>query len=162
MLKLKILPLKKINGENSEELDQFFTKPEISQDLIRKVDEILKLENFDLFLEPSAGSGSFYDSLPVNKRMGIDIDAANQSPYLKGDFLLLSPSDLGIQNNIEKNLVIGNPPFGKNSSKALQFLNHAFQFANFVCFILPSTFNKISMQNRVDNIVKNYRRILLL
>jgi hypothetical protein len=149
MLKLKILPLKKINGENSEELDQFFTKPEISQDLIRKVDEILKLENFDLFLEPSAGSGSFYDSLPVNKRMGIDIDAANQSPYLKGDFLLLSPSDLGIQNNI-------------NSSKALQFLNHAFQFANFVCFILPSTFNKISMQNRVDNIVKNYRRILLL
>ncbi len=149
MLRLKILdPSKKINGENAKELDQFFTKPEIAQELIRKVDEILGLKNFDRFLEPSAGSGSFYDYLPVNK-IGIDIDATIQGPYLQRDFLLLSPPDLNIDNK-EKNLVIGNPPFGKNSSKALQFLNHSFLFANFVCFILPSTFNKISMQNRVD------------
>jgi len=148
MLKLKILPNKKINGENAKDFDQFFTKPEISQELIRKVDQILGLENFDLFLEPSAGSGSFYDYLPLNKRIGIDIDASPQSPYLQRDFLLLSPSELNY--NKEKILVIGNPPFGKNSNKALQFLNHSFLFANFVCFILPSTFNKTSMQNRVD------------
>lgn len=158
MLKLKVIEgiknekvcgNKKVHGDNAVEMDQFFTKPQIAKELISETDKLVGFSNFDIIIEPSAGSGSFYDFLPQTKRIGIDIDATPQSPYIQKDFLLLTPLELGIKDR-DKVLIIGNPPFGKNSSKALQFLNHSFLFSNFVCFILPNTFNKTSIQNKID------------
>lgn len=149
IISTKIIPGNKIQGKNAKELDQFFTKPEIAENLIKKLDQMFIFDNFDCILEPSAGSGSFYDLLPKEKRIGIDIDATPFSPYIKRDFLKINPRELIKMDNPDKVLVIGNPPFGKNAAKALQFLNHATKFSNIICFILPKTFNKISIQNRV-------------
>lgn len=45
--------------------------------------------------------------------------------------------------------MIGNPPFGKRSSLCLKFMNHAAKFADTISFILPATFNKTSLINKV-------------
>lgn len=45
---------------------------------------------------------------------------------------------------------IGNPPYGKNSSLALKFLNLGAELADNVLFVIPRTFRKPSLVNRVD------------
>lgn len=45
--------------------------------------------------------------------------------------------------------VIGNPPFGKQSSMAIKFIKHAANFADSISFILPRSFKKDSLKNRI-------------
>jgi hypothetical protein len=45
--------------------------------------------------------------------------------------------------------VIGNPPFGKQSLLCRKFINHASEFADSISFILPASYNKASMINKV-------------
>ena len=47
-------------------------------------------------------------------------------------------------------LTIGNPPFGKNSSLAISFFNKAAEFSDIIAFILPQTFSKDSVKNRLN------------
>jgi len=37
-------------------------------------------------------------------------------------------------------VVFGNPPFGLRGHSALKFINHSYDFADYVCFILPQLF----------------------
>ena len=140
--------LMKINSNNI--LDQYFTKIEIAQKLFDKTcNIILKYEkniNDFLWIEPSAGNGAFFNLLPKNKRIGIDINPLNdeiiQSDYLK----------YNLPEN-QKNIVIGNPPFGHRGVIALDFINHS-EKADYVCFILPMFFEskgKGSVKYRVKD-----------
>jgi hypothetical protein len=45
---------------------------------------------------------------------------------------------------------IGNNPFGKNASLAIRFFNHAARVSNAIALILPRTFRKASVQNKLD------------
>jgi hypothetical protein len=45
--------------------------------------------------------------------------------------------------------VIGNPPFGDNGSLALAFMKKSMSVADYVAFILPRSFRKKSIQNKV-------------
>jgi hypothetical protein len=47
-------------------------------------------------------------------------------------------------------IIVGNPPYGKNSNLAVQFLNKSGDLAHQVCYVLPRTFRKTSILNRVD------------
>ena len=49
-----------------------------------------------------------------------------------------------------KLLVVGNPPFGQRGALATRFIDHAMIFADTVAFILPRSFNKFTLQNRVN------------
>lgn len=124
-----------------ERLDQFYTNRQVSK---RIVDSVKKhFDDFDIILEPSAGDGSFFQFLPVSKRLGIDLDPKSQN-IEKKDFFHFLP---------EKNksyFTIGNPPFGKNSSLAVNFFNHAATFSQYIAFIVPRTFRKDSIQNKLD------------
>lgn len=51
------------------------------------------------------------------------------------------------KNNI---LVIGNPLFGKISSIAIKFFNHSANFSNVIAFIIPRTFRRPSVQNKLN------------
>ena len=65
----------KINSKNI--LDQYFTKQDIAKKLIEKTKKVLLKYEKDLqefnWIEPSAGNGVFYNLLPKEKRIGIDI-----------------------------------------------------------------------------------------
>ena len=50
----------------------------------------------------------------------------------------------------KKYLVFGNPPFGRGSSLAVKFFNKSAEFANCIAFIIPRTFKRVSIQNKLD------------
>lgn len=125
-------------------LDQFFTKTDIA---VQCVKEVGSLDQFDLIIEPSAGTGSFVKALPANKKLAIEIDPdlCDANPdYLCQSFFDYKPSD-----NSGKILVIGNPPFGTQNKLSVDFFNHAANFAEVIAFIIPKTWNKQSIHNRL-------------
>lgn len=122
--------------------DQFYTNKKIAIHCFDQLSKIIDINKFDLILEPSAGEGSFYDLLPVTKRVGIDIDPKHPE-IKKQDFLTYYP-------NFCSYLTIGNPPFGKNSKLAIDFFNKAAQFSKTIAFIVPRTFRKLSVHKRLN------------
>lgn len=127
----------------SKELDQFYTKPDIAKDCYDKVIDFLNKRNIALttWLEPSAGCGAFYSLLSGDK-LGIDLD-----PKLEGiichDFLTYPLKKYDY-------LTIGNPPFGKNSSLAVKFFNKCADHSLLIAFIVPKTFKKHSIKNKLN------------
>ena len=133
-------------------LDQFFTKPEIARKYYLKTLKFLKKENINiedcLFVEPSAGDGSFFKLLPKNQRIGLDLYPMAEG-IIKKDFLNWTPPKTD-----KKIIFIGNPPFGYRAWLALNFMNHASKFADYIFFILPMSFQsegKGSSKYRVKN-----------
>ena len=125
-------------------LDKFYTIPQISKKCIESVSLIYDWSKWELVVEPSAGNGSFFNVIPSDKKIGIDISPENQE-IIKQDFFTYKP-----QKNIKDILVIGNPPFGKVSSLAIKFFNHASNWATVIAFIIPRTFRRISVHNRLN------------
>jgi hypothetical protein len=136
---------------NEKEKDQFFTSKDTAQYCLNKTYEVLQQWGVDVseyqFIEPSAGDGSFYNLLPDNHRTGVDIEPKCDGVE-EGDFLTWRPQS-------SKNICIGNPPFGLRGHLALKFINHAAEFSDFVCFILPQLFGsdgKGSCKGRVNDL----------
>lgn len=121
-------------------LDKFYTPKKTVELLIKEID----LDDYDLIIEPSAGNGSFLPYLPKKKTVALDIEPEHKD-IIKKDFFTYFPD-----KKYKNILVIGNPPFGKNSSLAVKFFNHSAKFANTILMILPKTFKKVSIQNRLD------------
>ena len=123
-----------------ERLDQFYTNSDVVDSCISTID----FDDYDIIIEPSAGDGAFYNKI-TGEKIGIDLeprmDGLIQQNYLEFDRFIFTD---------KKILVIGNPPFGKNSSLALKFFNHSAIFADTIAFILPRTFRKVSVINRLS------------
>jgi hypothetical protein len=62
---------------------------------------------------------------------------------LKGDFL---QADLDAVDAV----TISNPPFGRNNSLSIPFFNKAADHSEFICFIVPRSWRKWSVINRLD------------
>jgi len=117
-------------------LDQFYTKPEVAELCCNLMD----FSKYNKILEPSAGTGVFLELLPEDKRVGIDLEPKHPE-IIKQDFFLYKGTE---------DLVIGNPPFGRVSSLAIRFFNHAATFADTIAFIIPRTFRRVSVQNKLN------------
>ncbi|RLA74305.1 MAG: restriction endonuclease subunit M [Epsilonproteobacteria bacterium] len=119
--------------------DQFYTNGKISKYCYDKMIEVLKDIDIDtddyVFVEPSAGCCNFYNLLPKDRRIGVDIDPKGDDKLIKSNYLNYIPKE----NN--KHIVIGNPPFGLRGNLALRFINHSSSFADVVAFILPPLFD---------------------
>lgn len=114
--------------------DQFYTKTEMAR---RCWDIMMEKTGIDptkyVFIEPSAGAGTFLSVLPRSS-IGMDIEPREEG-IMKQDYLDWKPS-----NTTSKYIVCGNPPFGLRGHMALKFINHSYDFADYVCFILPQLF----------------------
>lgn len=134
-------------------LDQFFTRPAIAKTCWESLCKYMQSDGADIanykFVEPGAGLGVFYDLLPKNRRVGIDV-VRFRPEFIQKDFLTWSP-----QQNGYSYVCVGNPPFGYRAWLALAFLNHAAKFSNYVGFILPMAFQsrgKSNVQDRVKGL----------
>ena len=59
---------------NKNELDQFYTNTDTALKCYNKLNEIININEFDIHLEPSAGTGSFYNIMDKIKKIGLDIE----------------------------------------------------------------------------------------
>lgn len=134
-------------------LDQFFTQPEVALSCLESLNDCMKALGIDSnsykYIEPSAGEGAFYNLLPNNRRIGIDVEHFNHE-YIQSDFLSWQP-----KLNEYRYVCVGNPPFGYRAWLALAFLNHAALFSDIVGFIVPMAFQsrgKSNVQDRVKGL----------
>ncbi len=131
-------------------LDQFFTRPDVAKGCWKSFCDYITADGGNIsnykFIEPSAGMGAFYDLLPDDRRVGIDVEQFRPS-YIKSDFLSWTPEKNGYSY-----ACIGNPPFGYRAWLALIFLNHAAQFSDYVGFILPMGFQSRGKSNLIDRV----------
>lgn len=124
--------------------DKFYTIPSISKRCLENIGSLYHWSEWDLVIEPSAGNGSFLTIIPTNKKLGIDISPEHED-IIEQDFLTYNP-----QSDHGKILVVGNPPFGRVSSLAIKFFNHASKWADVIAFIVPRTFRRVSVHNKLD------------
>jgi predicted RNA methylase len=136
--------MSKTSVVRTEGLDKFYTIPSVVDKCIENISSKYEWESWDLVVEPSAGNGSFYSKIPSRNKIGIDILPEHKDIIKQDFFTYLPPDD---KNNI---LVLGNPPFGKVSSLAIKFFNHAAKWSNVIAFIIPKTFRRNSVQNKLN------------
>lgn len=131
-------------------LDQFFTKRELAGQYYESALTFLRERGVDpldcLFIEPSAGDCAFYDLLPADRRIGVDI-CPMRDEIIEQDFLDWAPPKTN-----KKIVAIGNPPFGYRSWLALLFMNHLAGFADYVFMILPMAFQSEGKGNPKDRV----------
>lgn len=139
----------------ARDLDQFYTCPSVAERCHHRLLKLLEKESVEVakafWLEPSAGARAFYTLMPSHARHGVDLDKANCGDGVAhGDFLKFEPLSSWLEAPDRPVITEGNPPFGKNSSLAIKFFNHAAKFSSVIAFIVPMTFRKESVQARLD------------
>jgi len=136
----------KKTGLKRDTIDKFYTSVTAVKECISQVSNHLQIHfTNDLIIEPSAGNGSFIQEITqlCQNTLFYDIEPEH-SCILKQDYLLLNSKAVTTAGKIH---VIGNPPFGRQSTLAIQFIKKSAEFADSISFILPKSFKKDSMQN---------------
>lgn len=124
-------------------LEQYYTIPEVANSCVEFM--ISKVGQDHRWIEPTAGTGSFVDALEsfgITDYQAFDIDP--KDPRIeKQDFLTFSSTQFD-------HVFIGNPPFGRACSLAVKIFNHCAKFGKIIGFIVPKSFNKISIQDQLN------------
>ena len=128
-------------------LDKFYTNKDIVGVCYDAIKKHLDIDKKELIIEPSAGNGAFINIIKMlsNNHRFYDIKPENEE-IIKKDFLELRIEDCNVTSSGCH--IIGNPPFGNKSSKAIAFIKHATNIlkARSISFILPISFKKASLQ----------------
>jgi predicted RNA methylase len=130
-------------GLRRNTIDKYYTKPDVVDVCINLVKQHLQINAEDFIIEPCAGNGAFIRGIQSlsNHSIFYDIEPENDE-IIEQDYLLFE-----LQNNHDKKIhVIGNPPFGRQSSMAIQFIKKSCQFCDTLSFILPKSFKKDSLK----------------
>jgi predicted RNA methylase len=138
-------------GLKRDTIDKYYTKPCVVEKCIISVKQYINISCNDLIIEPSAGNGAFISSIKTIPAMSYkfyDLEPENHIDIIKQDFLDLDVSQL---KDYKKIHIIGNPPFGRQSSLAIKFIKKCCDFSNSISFILPKSFKKDSMQRYFSN-----------
>jgi len=138
-------------GLKRDTIDKFYTKPDVAAQCIQWTSDNISINKTDILIEPSAGNGSFIEGMRGLSDICKFYDIAPEHGDIeKRDFLEFdSISELGDIGLNQKIHVIGNPPFGRQSSLAIKFIKKACSFAHSISFILPNSFKKGSLRNKI-------------
>ena len=121
-------------------LDKFYTQSHVSKHCFEFLHSQLIIPEDVIYLEPSAGDGSFLDLLP--NYVALDI-APEDERIKKQDYLKYETEKTDF-------ITIGNPPFGKRSKLAIDFFNKAAKMSEVIAFIVPVSFMKWGVQKNLD------------
>jgi hypothetical protein len=126
--------------------EQYYTTPEVVDICLKEVQKHIDLKD-RIVLEPAGGTGEFIEGF---RRIGIkdenivsyDIQPKHDM-VMEGNFLNVKsfPSD--------KMISITNPPFGRMSSLAVEFFKHSEAHCDYICYLIPKSWRKWSMLNRL-------------
>ncbi len=132
-------------GLNRNTIDKYYTKPDVVNYCIDAIKNLIHIGHQDMVIEPSAGNGAFISAIKAISKNHIFCDLEPEDPeIMKQDFLEFSvPSVAG------KIHIIGNPPFGRQSSMAIKFIKKSCSFCDSLSFILPKSFKKDSMKSKI-------------
>lgn len=129
-------------------IDKYYTKDIIVKLCIDLFKNNIDIDvNNDLIIEPSAGNGSFISDIKLLSKhyKFYDLEPDNNE-IIKQDYLLFNYDN--IKNTYNKIHIIGNPPFGRQSSLVIKFIKKSCNFCDTISFILPKSFKKDSLKKK--------------
>ena len=141
----KTLPATKLGNTRVTGKEQYYTPKPLALELVGHIEEVIGSLAGKTILEPAGGTGAFIDAVQakgVTRVISFDIEPLHE---------LVSLCDFLEQEIKESNLItISNPPFGRNNSLSIPFFNHAAKVSDAICFIVPRSWRKWSVTNRLD------------
>ena len=125
--------------------EQFYTPNDLADRLVAFVAKAIPDFKKRTVLEPAGGTGAFVEAAEragAAKVLSVDIEPKHQR-VSKANFL---------EHEIEHRdaVTISNPPFGRNNSLSIPFFNRAAAYSEYICFIVPRSWRKWSVINRLD------------
>ena len=125
--------------------EQYYTPRELASVLVTKVKQLVPDFSSRTVVEPAGGTGAFVEAAKVagaKKVFSVDIEPkhgdVNKADYLSTNLKLVDA------------VTISNPPFGRNNSLSIPFFNRAADTSEFIAFIVPRSWRKWSVINRLD------------
>jgi predicted RNA methylase len=139
------LPPIKLGNTRVTGKEQYYTPKPLALELVAQIEKVLGPLAGKTILEPAGGTGAFIEAVQakgVTRVISFDIEPLHEL-VTQGNFLE--------QEIKETNLItISNPPFGRNNSLSIPFFNHAAKVSDAICFIVPRSWRKWSVTNRID------------
>jgi predicted RNA methylase len=125
--------------------EQFYTPPALAKTLLAEVAKQVPDLAERTMIEPAGGTGAFIKAAKkfgIAKIVSFDIEPKHKEVSL-GNFL-------DAEINDKHAVTISNPPFGRNNSLSIPFFNKAADSSDYICFIVPRSWRKWSVINRLD------------
>ena len=130
--------------------EQYYTPAGLAKELTGRLVEIVDASDLAfskrVILEPAGGTGAFIDAahaLGADRVVSFDIEPHHPRVAI-GDFL---EQDLG---PVFGAVTLGNPPFGRNNALSIPFFNKAAPHSDYIAFIVPRSWRKWTVINRLD------------
>tara|TARA_B100000424_G_scaffold270386_1_gene269581 strand:- start:807 stop:1817 length:1011 start_codon:yes stop_codon:yes gene_type:complete len=127
--------------------EQYYTNVDVVDLCLAEVQKHIDLKGKTL-LEPCGGTGEFikgFQRIGVPTSNIISYDIEPKHPLVKkGNYLKTNFSD---HNDL---ISITNPPFGRASSLAKQFFEHATTHCEYICYLVPKSWRKWTVHNSLD------------
>jgi predicted RNA methylase len=136
---------KKLGNTRVTGKEQYYTPADLAESLLHEVMQFVPDLAKRTILEPAGGTGSFINAAKkagAKYFLSFDIEPKHESVTL-ANFLdaEISATDA---------VTISNPPFGRNNSLSIPFFNKAADHSEYICFIVPRSWRKWSVINRLD------------
>lgn len=128
--------------------EQFYTPTDLALRLATAVSDRVGGFADKTVIEPAGGTGSFLQAakaLDADKLISFDIEPKAEGVLL-ADFLVETKGLEKVSNAI----TISNPPFGRNNSLSIPFFNKAAQHSQYIAFVVPRSWRKWSVINRLN------------
>lgn len=125
--------------------EQYYTPRALAEDLVQKVKAIIPNFSSRTVLEPAGGTGAFVEAAKnagAQKVLSLDIEPKH------GD--VTKANYLNAKLKLQDAVTISNPPFGRNNSLSIPFFNRAAEHSEYIAFIVPRSWRKWSVINRLD------------
>ena len=125
--------------------EQYYTPPQVAQDILKVVVDLLEDFEQKVFLEPAGGTGTFInEALQSGFTEVLSYDIEPHHPLVsKGNFL---EKKIPHYNCV----TVSNPPFGRNNALSIPFFNKAAEYSDLIVFIVPRSWRKWTVQNKLD------------
>ena len=136
---------KKLGNRRVSGTEQYYTPKDLADELVKLTLKAIPRATERTFLEPAGGTGSFIEALNMAGITAItSVDKYPMHPsVIQADFLEWETKDTDL-------LTISNPPFGRNNALSVPFFNRAAKFSSHIAFLVPRSWRKWSVQNRLD------------
>ena len=125
--------------------EQYYTSSDVVDYCIETVQEFITLKGKKI-LEPAGGTGEFikgFQRIGIPDNLILSYDIEPKHPMVKeGNYLETVFGDEFIS--------ITNPPFGRASSLAKRFFNHAAGHSSYICYLIPRAWRKWSTKNSLN------------
>lgn len=125
--------------------EQFYTPAALARDLFTDVAKVVPNLAERVVIEPAGGTGAF---IKAAKKFGVaEVVSFDIEPKHAG---ITAQNFLEAEITLKKAVTISNPPFGRNNSLSIPFFNKAAEHSDYIAFIVPRSWRKWSVINRLD------------